>query len=80
MLVVDCNPSLLKEGLIRRDAIWFAQKGPESSTIYFPLSDFRFSRGKNNTREKYLQGAFGAMPIISEFRFEDGKDVKEEVR
>ncbi len=69
MLVIDCNPSLLKEGLLRRDAIWFAQKGPDSSTMYFSLSDFRYSRGKTNTREKYLQGAYGSMPIISEFRF-----------
>ncbi len=69
MLVIDCNPSLLKDGLMRRDAIWFAQKGPDSSTMYFSLSDFRFSRGKTNTREKYLQGAYGSMPIISEFRF-----------
>lgn len=78
LLVVDCNPSLLKEDLMRRDAIWFAQKGTDSSTMYFSLSDFRFSRGKNNTREKYLQGAFGSMPIISEFHFVDGK--KEEDR
>jgi hypothetical protein len=81
MLVVDCNPALLKEGLLRRDAIWFAQKGSESSTNYFSLSDFRFSRSKSNTREKYLQGAYGAMPIISEFRFVDGKkEDKEEAR
>ena len=71
MLVVDCNPSLLKEGLLRRDGIWFAQKDHESSTTYFSLSDFKISRGKAQTREKYLQGAFGALPITSEFYFVD---------
>lgn len=71
MLVVDCNPSLLKEGLLRRDGIWFAQKDHESSTTYFSLSDFKVSRGKAQTREKYLQGAFGALPITSEFYFVD---------
>ena len=74
MLVVDCNPSLLKEGLLRRDGIWFAQKDHESSTTYFSLSDFKVSRGKVQTREKYLQGAFGALPITSEFYFVDSKE------
>ena len=69
MLVVDCNPSLLKEGLLRRDGVWFAQKDHESSTEYFSLADFKASRGKASTREKYLQGAFGALPITSEFYF-----------
>ena len=77
MLVVDCNPSLLKEGLLRRDGIWFAQKDHESSTTYFSLADFKVSRGKALTREKYLQGAFGALPITSEFYFVDAeKEVK----
>ena len=77
MLVVDCNPSLLKEGLLRRDGIWFAQKDHESSTTYFSLADFKVSRGKALTREKYLQGAFGALPITSEFYFvDDEKEVK----
>ena len=69
MLVVDCNPSLLKEGLLRRDGVWFAQKDHESSTVYFSLADFKASRGKAGTREKYLQGAYGALPITSEFYF-----------
>lgn len=69
MLVVDCNPSLLKEGLLRRDGIWFAQKNHESSTEYYSLADFKASRGKANTREKYLQGAYGSLPITSEFYF-----------
>ncbi len=77
MLVVDCNPSLLKEGLLRRDGIWFAQKDHESSTTYFSLADFKVSRGKALTREKYLQGAFGALPITSEFYFVNAeKEVK----
>lgn len=69
MLVVDCNPSLLKDGLLRRDGVWFAQKDHESSTVYFSLADFKASRGKASAREKYLQGAYGALPITSEFYF-----------
>lgn len=81
LLVVDCNPSLLKEGLLRRDAVWFVQKDKESSTEYFSLADFKFQRGKENTKERYLQGSFGSLPIISEFYFvHDGtKAVKKEI-
>lgn len=81
MLVVDCNPSLLKDDFLRRDAIWLAQKDKESSTVYVPLSDFKFSRGKGNTREKYLQGAYGSLPITSEFYFvHDGTPMVSEMQ
>lgn len=75
MLVVDCNPSLLKENLLRKDAIWFAEKDHESSTVYHSLADYKASRSRTSTREKYLQGVYGALPITSEFYFiNDSKD------
>ena len=79
LLVVDCNPSLLREGLLRRDAIWFAQKDQESSTVYYSLSDFKCARGRVTTAQRYIQGAFGSLPIISEFWFtHDGTPVEPE--
>lgn len=79
LLVVDCNPSLLREGLLRRDAIWFAQKDQESSTVYYSLSDFKGARGRVTTAQRYIQGAFGSLPIISEFWFtHDGTPVEPE--
>ena len=77
MLVVDCNPSLLRDGLLRRDAIWFAQKDSESSTEYFSLSDFKGARSRIPTSQRYMQGAFGSLPILSEFYFvHDGTPVQ----
>lgn len=69
LLVVDCNPTLLREGLLRRDAVWFAQKDKESSTEFYSLSEFKGARGKTTTSTRYMQGAFGALPIESEFYF-----------
>ncbi len=69
MLVVDCNPSLLRDGLLRRDAVWFAQKDPESSTEYFSLSDFKGARSRIPTSQRYMQGVYGSLPITSEFYF-----------
>ena len=81
MLVVDCNPSLLKDGLLRKDAIWFAQKDNESSTVFYSLSDFKV-RSRTTNYNRYLQGAFGALPVTSDFYFvHDGTpvdDVEEE--
>ena len=79
LLVVDCNPSLLRDGLLRRDAVWFAQKDQESSTVYYSLSDFKGARGRIPTSQRYMQGAFGSLPIISEFWFvHDGTPVEAE--
>jgi len=71
VLAVDCNPTLLKDGLLRRDALWFAEKDQESATIYFSLADFKFSRSKERTGQLYLNGSYGALPITSEFSFVD---------
>jgi energy-coupling factor transporter ATP-binding protein EcfA2 len=74
MLVVDCNPSLLKPGLMRRDGIYFAEKNPESATVYFSLANYKYSRSKDKTQGQYMAGAFGALPLLSEFRFVDAQD------
>ncbi len=69
VLAVDCNPALLKDGLLRRDAIWFAEKESSSATSYYSLADFKYSRSKEWTEMQYLNGAFGALPLTSEFYF-----------
>lgn len=74
LLVVDCNPSLLKPGLMRRDGIYFAEKSGESSTVYYSLANYKFSRSKDKTQNQYMAGAFGALPLLSEFCFVDAKD------
>ena len=73
VLAVDCNPTLLRDGLLRRDAIWFAEKDKESATVYYSLADFKFSRSKERTEQLYMNGAFGALPITSEFSFTDAE-------
>lgn len=74
MLAVDCNPSLLKDGILRRDAVWFAQKSTDSATEYYSLADFKFSKAKRDlTGQFYLNGSYGALPITSEFKFVDNE-------
>ena len=68
MVVADCNPTLLEDGLLRRDSIYFAEKDSLGSTVYYPLSNYRIG-ANGKIRAMYESGAFGALPITSEFRF-----------
>ncbi|WP_320127948.1 AAA family ATPase [uncultured Sphaerochaeta sp.] len=77
MLAVDCNPSLLRPGLLRRDGVYFAEKDSESATVYFSLANFKYSRSKDRTQSQYMNGSFGALPILSEFCFVDEDKDKE---
>ncbi len=76
MLAVDCNPSLLIPGLLRRDGVYFAQKNEKSETVYFSLAEFRYSKTRDLTSEQYMNGAFGALPLLSDFYFVNGKEDK----
>ncbi len=77
MLAVDCNPSLLQPGLMRRDGIYFAEKNSESATVYYSLANFKYSKNRDKTQAQYMNGAFGSLPILSEFYFVDENTDKE---
>ena len=77
LLAVDCNPSLLRPGLMRRDGIYFAEKNEKSETVYFSLAQFRYSRSRDLTSEQYLNGAFGSLPLLSDFYFVDANEKEE---
>jgi hypothetical protein len=53
------------EALLRRDQIWFAEKGQDGSSTLVPLTDFHV-RKHENIQRWYLRGRFGAVPILDE--------------
>lgn len=62
------NADLLDPTLLRRDQIWFAEKGAEQQTELYSLADFRGEQGRgakrtDNYRRGYLAGRYGAVPI-----------------
>ena len=67
--------SVLRRDLLRRDQIWFCEKGKEKSTNLFSLSKFT-SRddGREDIEEYYLHGRYGAKPIISDLIFNESKE------
>lgn len=59
---------LLDDNLFRRDQIWFVEKDKNNSSHIYPLLDF--SPRKNEAVGKgYLQGRYGALPYVGEWRF-----------
>ncbi|MCB0975791.1 MAG: ATP-binding protein [Actinobacteria bacterium] len=52
------------QSILGRDQIWFARKDPEGATSVYPLVDFRPRRDEALAR-RYLQGRFGAVPVIN---------------
>ncbi len=57
------DTNILCSGLLRRDQIWFAEKGQSGSTHLYPLTDIS-TRNTDNLEKGYLQGRFGAVPYL----------------
>lgn len=57
------DTNLLDNELLRRDQIWFTEKGDDGATRLFPLTDFR-ARKYENLERGYLQGRYGAVPSV----------------
>lgn len=57
------DTNLLDAGILRRDQVWFTEKGDDGATHLFPLTDFR-ARKYENLQRGYLQGRYGAVPSL----------------
>lgn len=60
--------SLEGSDILCRDQIWFTEKGDDGASILFPLSDFH-PRKQENRQRRYLNGSYGAIPIVSDELF-----------
>ena len=49
--------------MLRRDQVWFTEKGPDGTSHLYPLSDYKPKR-RENLENGYLQGRYGAIPFI----------------
>ena len=57
---------LLDLSLLRKDEIWFIEKDQEGSSSIYSLDEFVPQFGKD-IRSAYLQGRFGAIPIVPSY-------------
>lgn len=63
IIVTTHESNLLDLDLLRRDEIWFAEKGLNLGTNIYSLSDYKV-RKDLEIRKHYLQGRFGAVPFL----------------
>ena len=58
------DTNLLDSNLFRRDQIWFAEKREDKSTDLYSLYDFGGVRKNISIEKGYLQGKYGAIPVL----------------
>ena len=63
LIVTTHESSLLNLELLRRDEIWFVEKDKQGSTELYSLEEFT-PRHDKDIRRGYLQGRYGAIPIV----------------
>lgn len=63
LIVTTHEAHLLNQELLRRDEYWFVEKDDRQQSRLVPLSDFKV-RNDLQIEKGYLQGRFGAIPII----------------
>ena len=62
------DSSVLDTEIFRRDQVWFVEKNAENATRLYPLTEFSPRKGEALERG-YLNGRYGALPFIGEFKF-----------
>ena len=65
LLFTTHDTFLLSAGLFRRDQIWFTQKDSFAATEIYSLVEYKV-RSKALFERDYLQGKYGAIPIIGD--------------
>lgn len=66
IIIVTHDVSLMNEDRLRRDQIWFAEKGVDGVSDLFSLSDFEGVREDTPFAKWYLANKFGALPDIKQ--------------
>lgn len=64
LLFTTHDTNLLNNTIFRRDQIWFTQKDNYGASKTYPLSDYKV-RNDAILEKEYLQGKYGAIPIVS---------------
>ncbi|MFR9543809.1 MAG: ATP-binding protein [Rikenellaceae bacterium] len=55
---------LAQDDLLRKDNIWFTEKGDDGASVLYPLTDFKALNRISSLQKAYKFGKFGAIPNI----------------
>lgn len=63
LLATTHDTNLMNSKLLRRDEIWLVEKNRAGMSELFPLTDIR-TRKQDNIEKGYLEGRYGAVPMV----------------
>ncbi|MFO1483416.1 MAG: ATP-binding protein [Verrucomicrobiaceae bacterium] len=58
---------LIDQDLLRRDEMWFIERGKDGDTMLESLSDYKDVRYDKDVRKAYLEGRFSGLPRLKPF-------------
>lgn len=69
-MIFTTHETLLIDGMarsaaLRRDQVYFTDKASDGAATLFSLAEFT-ERNNHNLRKRYLQGRYGALPLVGE--------------
>ena len=67
LIAITHSTALLREGLLRRDEIWFSEMKDNRTTELYSLSDLKGVKSSEDFAENYLCGKYGALPPKKEW-------------
>jgi AAA15 family ATPase/GTPase len=67
LIVTTHDTTLLKQRFLRRDEVWFVEKGPDQSSRLVALEEFKNADQSKDLQQDYLLGRFGGVPVIRDF-------------
>lgn len=78
VIMTTHDTTLLDPELLRRDQIWFTEKDGDGATHLYSLSDYKEkekgkARKDDAFQKRYLEGRYGAIPIIERFELNEPK-------
>ena len=65
MIFTTHDTSLLDSDLFRRDQIWFTQLKKGRVTDLYSLAEIKNVRKTENLAKGYIQGKYGAIPLLN---------------
>ena len=72
MIFTTHDTGLLSRKLFRRGQIWFTELTPNRSTDLYSLAEIRNVRREENIERGYMEGRYGAIPILNRELWERG--------
>ena len=67
LIVTTHDTTLLKQSFLRRDEVWFVEKGTDQSSRLVALEEYKDVDKSKDLQQDYLLGRFGGVPVIRDF-------------